>query len=153
MRRWTEPGRSSAVLHDRLGELAQPDAPLSWTARTPEGAGEIAQATAEALDARTAALGERLLAEPEPWVMRHLGPPPREAKPGLQAMLQADYSRRAGIAAGLPGGGRDHRSAPGHPVGRAQGEPRAGSAPARCDPRLADPRRASRPGRAWTAAS
>ena len=30
--------------------------------------------------------------------MRHLGPPPREAKPGLQAMLEADYSRRAGIA-------------------------------------------------------
>jgi hypothetical protein len=72
----------AAVLHHRLGELAKPDAPLSWTARTPEGAGEIAQATAEALDARTAALGERVLAEPEPWVMRHLGPPPREAKPG-----------------------------------------------------------------------
>ena len=88
----------AAVLHHRLAELAKPDAPLSWAARTPEGAGEIAQATAEALDARAAALGDRLLAEPEPWVMRHLGPPPREAKPGLQAMLQADYSRRAGIA-------------------------------------------------------
>ena len=88
----------AAVLHHRLGELAKPDAPLSWAARTPEGAGEIAQATAEALDARAAALGDRLLAEPEPWVMRHLGPPPREAKPGLQAMLEADYSRRTGIA-------------------------------------------------------
>ena len=32
--------------------------------------------------------------------MRHLGPPPREPKPGLQALLQADYARRAGIAAG-----------------------------------------------------
>jgi hypothetical protein len=30
--------------------------------------------------------------------MRHLGPPPRKVKPGLQAMLEADYSRRAGIA-------------------------------------------------------
>ncbi len=88
----------TAVLHHRLGELARPDAPLFWAARTPEGAGEIAQATAEALDTRAAALGDRLLAGPEPWVMRHLGPPPREAKPGLQAMLQADYSRRAGIA-------------------------------------------------------
>ena len=88
----------SAVLRHRLGELAKPDASLSWAARTPEGAGEIAQATAEALDSRTAALGDRLLAQPEPWVMRHLGPPPREAKPGLQTMLQADYSRRAGIA-------------------------------------------------------
>jgi hypothetical protein len=88
----------AAVLHHRLAELATPDAPLSWAARTPEGAGEIAQATAEALDARAAALGDRLLAEPEPWVMRHLGPPPREPKPGLQAMLAADYSRRAGIA-------------------------------------------------------
>ena len=88
----------AAVLHHRLGELAKPDAPMSWAARTPEGAGEIAQATAEALDARTAALGDRLLTEPEPWVMRHLGPPPREVKPGLQAMLEADYSRRAGIA-------------------------------------------------------
>ena len=88
----------TAVLHHRLGELAKPDAPMSWAARTPEGAGEIAQATAEALDSRTAALGDRLLTEPEPWVMRHLGPPPREVKPGLQAMLEADYSRRAGIA-------------------------------------------------------
>ena len=32
--------------------------------------------------------------------MRHLGPPPRETRPGLQALLQADYARRAGIAAG-----------------------------------------------------
>ena len=88
----------AAVLHHRLGELAKPDAPLSWAARTPEGAGEIAQATAQALDARAAALGDRQLAEPEPWVMRHLGPPPREPQTGLQALLEADYSRRAGIA-------------------------------------------------------
>ena len=88
----------AAVLHHRLAGLAKPDALLSWAARTPEGAGEIAQATAQALDARAAALGDRLLAEPEPWVVRHLGPPPHEAKPGLQAMLQADYARRAGIA-------------------------------------------------------
>ena len=71
--------------------------------------------------------------QPEPWVMRHLGPPPREAKPGLQALLQADYARRAGIAAGLPGSGRDHRPAPGHPVGRAQGEPGTRSHAARRD--------------------
>ena len=46
------------------------------------------------------ALGERQLAEPEPWVMWHLGPPPREPDPGLQTLLAADYARRAGIAAG-----------------------------------------------------
>ena len=90
----------SAVLHGRLAEAPQQDAPVSWTARTPQGAGEIAAATAEALDARTAALGERQLTEPEPWVMRHLGPPPREPDPGLQTLLAADYARRAGIAAG-----------------------------------------------------
>ena len=90
----------SAVLHGRLGNAVRPDAPVSWTARTPQSAGEIARATAEALDERTAALGERQLAQPEPWVMRHLGPPPRETRPGLQALLQADYARRAGIAAG-----------------------------------------------------
>jgi hypothetical protein len=90
----------SAVLHGRLGSTVRPDGPVSWTARTPESAGEIARATAEALDSRTLALGERQLAEPEPWVMRHLGPLPRESKPGLQALLEADYARRAGIAAG-----------------------------------------------------
>ena len=89
----------SAVLHGRLGTTVRPDAPVSWSARTPESAGEIAQATAGALDERTAALGERQLAQPEPWAMRHLGPPPRESKPGLQALLEADYARRAGIAA------------------------------------------------------
>ena len=90
----------AAVLHGRLGEAPRPDAPVSWTARTPDSAGQTARATAEALDSRTAALGERQLAEPEPWVMRHLGPPPREPDPGLQTLLAADYARRAGIAAG-----------------------------------------------------
>ena len=89
----------SAVLHGRLGKTIRPDTPVSWAARTPEGAGEIAAATAEALDARTAALGERQLENPEPWVLRHLKPPPREAKPELQAMLTQDWIRCAGIAA------------------------------------------------------
>ena len=90
----------AAVLHGRLAEAPQQDVPLSWTARTPESAGQTARATAEALDARATALGERQLAEPEPWVMRHLGPPPREPRPELQTLLAADYARRAGIAAG-----------------------------------------------------
>lgn len=89
----------SAVLHGRLGLPDRPGTPVSWSARTPESADEIARATAEALDHRTAALGERQLAQPEPWVMRHLGPPPRESAPRLQALLEADYARRAGIAA------------------------------------------------------
>ena len=90
----------AAVLHGRLAEAPQQDTPVSWAARTPESAGQIARATAEALDARAAALGERQLAEPEPWVMRHLGPPPREPRPEVQTLLAADYARRAGIAAG-----------------------------------------------------
>jgi hypothetical protein len=47
---------------------------------------------------RRAELGERLTETPEPWLMRHLGPPPRETRPELQALLTAEYSRRAGIA-------------------------------------------------------
>jgi hypothetical protein len=35
-------------------------------------------------------LGERQLAEPEPWVMRLLGPPPREPDLGLQTLLTAE---------------------------------------------------------------
>ena len=62
----------AAVLHGRLADSPQQDAPVSWTARTPESAGQTARATAEALDSRAAALGERQLTEPEPWVMRHL---------------------------------------------------------------------------------
>jgi conjugative relaxase-like TrwC/TraI family protein len=89
----------SAVLHGRLASLAKPDASLSWQARTPEGAGEMAQATAAALDERRTALGERQLDNPEPWVLRHLGPPPREAKPELRAMLTQDWIQRAGSAA------------------------------------------------------
>ena len=89
----------SAVLHKRVADLAAPSEPLSWAARTPESSGEIAQAAAAALDERRAELGERLAGAPEPWLLRHLGPPPREARPGLQAMLMAEYSRRAGIAA------------------------------------------------------
>ena len=98
--RWTAPGRCPRCCTAGSGTTVRPDAPVSWTARTPQSAGEIARTTAEALDERTAALGERQLAQPEPWVMRHLGPPPRETRPGLQALLQADYARRAGIAAG-----------------------------------------------------
>ena len=71
----------AAVLHGRLAEAPQQDTPLSWTARTPQSAGEIAVATAEALDARTAALGDRQVADPEPWVIRHLGPHPRNPNP------------------------------------------------------------------------
>ena len=52
----------AAVLHGRLAEAPPQDAPVSWTARTPESAGQTAKATAEALDARAAALGERRLA-------------------------------------------------------------------------------------------
>ncbi|HEY1325064.1 MAG TPA: AAA family ATPase, partial [Streptosporangiaceae bacterium] len=89
----------SGVLHGRLTSLPRPDVPLSWAARTPDGAGEIAAATAQALDERRAALGERQLATPEPWVLRHLGPPPREAKPELQALLVHDWTQRAGAAA------------------------------------------------------
>ena len=47
----------AAVLHGRLAETPRQDAPVSWTARTPQSAEPTAMATAEALDSRAAALG------------------------------------------------------------------------------------------------
>ena len=94
----------SAVLHSRVNAV-RPDSRV-LDHQDPGVRREIARTTAEALDERTAALGERQLAQPEPWVMLHLGPPPRERQPGLQALLEADYARRAGIAAGVVGPGR-----------------------------------------------
>ena len=130
----------AAVLHGRLAEAPQQDTPLSWTARTPESAGQTARATAEALDSRATALGERQLAEPEPWVMRHLGPPPREPDPGIADAPGGRLRPPGRDCRRLPGSRRDHRPAPGDPVGRAQGQPRAGGNAARCDLRVADPR-------------
>jgi hypothetical protein len=45
------------------------------------------------MDSRERAVGERLAAEPEPWLMRYLGVPPREA-----GALRDDYVARAGRA-------------------------------------------------------
>ena len=88
----------SSVLHGRLQRLQLPGARrgVTWAQRTPENAPALAHELAAGLDERRRELGERALANPEPWLTRHLGPPPGpEASPALRE----DYARRAGTAA------------------------------------------------------
>src|SRR2546430_570272 len=56
-------------LPGRRGTAARPDTPVSWTARTPQSAGEIAQATAEALFFFFTALGPPQLSPLPPRVI------------------------------------------------------------------------------------
>ena len=56
----------------------------------------LARQRATALDDRRRELGERAIANPEPWLTRHLGPPPC---PDASRILREDYARRAGTAA------------------------------------------------------
>ncbi len=88
----------SSVLHSRLQRLQLParaDA-VPWAQRTPPDAPPLAHQLAAGLDQRRRELGERALSNPEPWLTRHLGPPPGpEASPALRD----DYARRAGTAA------------------------------------------------------
>lgn len=87
----------SAVLHGRLSRIQAPETgTASWAERTPASAPEVAHAAAEALDSRTAELGQRMLDKPEPWLTTHLGTPP---DPDSSPLLREDYARRAGIAA------------------------------------------------------
>ena len=87
----------SSVLHGRLQhlQLPVPGHDVTWAQRTPEDAPQIAHELAAALDERRRELGERLAAQPEPWLTRHLGVPPNHASPALRE----DYVRRAGTAA------------------------------------------------------
>ncbi len=95
----------TAVLHARLQardiQQARTSAPeavsssASWTSRTPVNASELAKVAASALDERVTELGQRMLDQPEPWLMRQLGALPPDASP----LLREDYARRAGVAA------------------------------------------------------
>jgi hypothetical protein len=88
----------SSVLHGRLQRLQLParaDA-VPWAQRTPQTAPALAHELAAALDQRRRELGERALANPEPWLTRHLGPVPR---PNASPTLREDYTLRAGTAA------------------------------------------------------
>ena len=88
----------ASVLHGRLRRLPLPtqDHGVTWAQRTPESAPALAHELAAGLDDRRRELGRRALADPEPWLTRHLGPPPG---PDVSPVLREDYARRAGTAA------------------------------------------------------
>ncbi|MGD0378100.1 MAG: MobF family relaxase [Streptosporangiaceae bacterium] len=88
----------ASVLHGRVQRLhlhAQGHG-ATWAQRTPDSASAVAYELAAGLDDRRRELGERALANPEPWLTRHLGPPPG---PDASPVLREDYARRAGTAA------------------------------------------------------
>ena len=88
----------SSVLHGRLQQLQLPDQghEVTWSQRTPATAPEVAHELAAGLDDRIRELGERMIAQPQPWLLRHLGMLAPDASP----TLREEYARRAGIAAG-----------------------------------------------------
>jgi AAA domain/TrwC relaxase len=88
----------ASVLHGRLQRLHLPaqEHDVTWAQRTPRNAPVLARELAAGLDARRRELGDRALANPEPWLTRHLGPPPG---PDASAVLREDYVWRAGTAA------------------------------------------------------
>ncbi len=88
----------ASVLHGCLRRLQLPAQGHSVTSaqRTPENAPALAHELAAGLDDRCRELGERALANPEPWLTRHLGTPP---DPGASPVLREDYAWRAGTAA------------------------------------------------------
>ena len=87
----------ASVLHGRLQRLQLPAQGhgVTWAQRTPENAPALAHELAAGLDDRHRELGARL-ANPEPWLTRHLGPPPG---PDASSLLREDYAQRAGTAA------------------------------------------------------
>ncbi len=87
----------SSVLHGRLQQLQLPDPgqEVTWAQRTPGNAARVAHELAADLDERRRELGERLAANPEPWLARHLGVLSPDASPALRE----EYVRRAGTAA------------------------------------------------------
>jgi hypothetical protein len=69
---------------------------VTWALRTPGNALVLAHELAAGLDDRRRELGERALANPEPWLTRYLGAPPG---PDASPVLREDYAWRAGTAA------------------------------------------------------
>jgi hypothetical protein len=88
----------ASVLHGRLQrlQLSAQGHGVTWAQRTPENASALAHELAAGLDDRCRELGERALANPEPWLTRHLGPPPG---PDASPVLREDYAWRAGTGA------------------------------------------------------
>ena len=88
----------SSVLHGRLqrAALAVPGHEVTWKQRTPHNAPEVAHELAAGLDDRIRELGERMIDNPQPWLLKHLGMLAPDASPALRE----DYARRGGIAAG-----------------------------------------------------
>ena len=91
----------SGVLHGRLQQLQLPGQgqEVTWSQRTPAAAPEVAHELAAGLDGRIRELGERMIAQPQPWLLRHLGMLAPDASPALRK----EYARRAGIAASYRG--------------------------------------------------
>jgi TrwC relaxase/AAA domain len=87
----------SSVLYGRLRALQPPELghDVTWAQRTPGNAPPIARELAAALDERRRALGERLAAKPEPWLIRYLGVLSPDASPALRE----EYVQRAGTVA------------------------------------------------------
>jgi len=86
----------AAVLHGRLQRLNLPQRPppATWASQLPEARADgPARDTAEAMDARTRAIGEQIAARPQPWILDRLGVP--AAQPGP---LREDWISRAGQA-------------------------------------------------------
>lgn len=88
----------ASVLHGRLQaiKLDEHAHDVTWARRTPETAHDVAHEVAGGLDSRLRELGERAIAGPQPWLLKHLG----MLNPNASLALREDYARRAGIAAG-----------------------------------------------------
>ncbi len=84
----------AAVLHGRAGKERAParGATAGWAERAPGEITPAIEAAGEMLDARQAALGERLAEEPPAWTVEAWGAPPGEA-----GALRDDWQRRAGL--------------------------------------------------------
>ena len=87
----------SSVLRGRLQQLQLPDPghEVTWAQRTPGNAAQVAHELAAGLEERRRELGDRLAANPEPWLARHLGVLSPDASPALRE----EYVWRAGTAA------------------------------------------------------
>jgi conjugative relaxase-like TrwC/TraI family protein len=84
----------AAVLHGRAGKEPAPARGMTagWAERAPRNATAETEAAGRMLDARQAALGERLALRPPEWAVSAWGMPP--AQPGR---LLDDWQRRAGL--------------------------------------------------------
>ncbi|MGH3411262.1 MAG: hypothetical protein ACRDRJ_53495, partial [Streptosporangiaceae bacterium] len=84
----------AGVLHGRAGKEQAParGATAGWAERLPGDASPEIAAGGQMMDARQAALRERLAANPPAWAKEAWGVPP--AEPGL---LREDWQRRAGL--------------------------------------------------------